>query len=624
MKRIILWVVAATLVCGLTVCTACSNDDNTDTAAPATDGKLVTLPQGVVSKGCTMLTTRIVNTVIGEQTTYEKKNVQVAFDGQDVYVSGLSASFPESFVKGTLTGNGTCRFKSGQYVGEDKTGEKYVVGITGDKTYQLADIECTYDAEMRILAIPVEGATCAVAESVSPSSAEVSNILRSVTVMPGSFKEPAVVTPPEGLATEQWYVTGENQDDNGLNYGMTVAFDGQEVYIQGFFKEQPLTWLHGRLENGIITIEKGQFLGYYDKWQEVSFHVDNDDGKMSDMKLTYDAEKGIMETEDCACMYDLDMKQAAYIIYHIYITRQRYILPDPMFPPASATVKAYRFESENIEPIVETPEGEEEAERDSIILDEVLFAFDGSDVYMKIYTVNAKGWAKGRFSADGTTITFPAHQYIGTLVTDRNHENYFLTGFVDKGTYYEDVDIVLDYDAEDGSIRSRQSICVCGSHRRVDPFADNMFGSAVFTLKKDVPATPTAPQIDINFNSLRNILALDLKISLFAEDGTDLMAEKLTYKIWYEKDGQPHEYFFQVANYEELTTDMAEVPFFFGTIHEFVMRGRHVEVHAPLSELIAWTKVGAQTIYRGGGEVHTSDIAWFETASYYEEIELAH
>ena len=53
MKRMIQWVVAATLVCGLTVFTACSKDDDSDTPA-ATQGKLVTLPQGVVSKGYTM------------------------------------------------------------------------------------------------------------------------------------------------------------------------------------------------------------------------------------------------------------------------------------------------------------------------------------------------------------------------------------------------------------------------------------------------------------------------------------------------------------------------------------------------------------------------------------------
>lgn len=244
MKRMSQWVL--TLLCGLTLFTSCKDSDN-PVAPPDTQGKLVTLPQGVASKGFTMQTARIVNTTDGEITVYEKKNVQVAFDGQDVYVSGFSSSFPESFVKGTLTGAGTCLFKSGQYVGEDKTGEKYVVGImdTGDKANQLTDFECTYDPEMRLMTIP-EDAKFAIAESDAPSHNQVSNIMKNVTVMPGSIKEPFVVKLPEGLATEQWYVTGSDDKDFSLNYGLTIGFDGQDVYIQGLFKQMPLSWVHGR------------------------------------------------------------------------------------------------------------------------------------------------------------------------------------------------------------------------------------------------------------------------------------------------------------------------------------------------------------------------------------------
>ncbi len=124
MKRMIQWVLPLVFV--LTVVTSCSEPDNNPVSLPESDSqnKLVTLPEGVVSKGYTMLTKRIVNTITGAIVMYEKKNVQVAFDGQDVYVTGFSTSFPGSFVKGTLTDDGTCQFKSGQYVGKDEAGEK--------------------------------------------------------------------------------------------------------------------------------------------------------------------------------------------------------------------------------------------------------------------------------------------------------------------------------------------------------------------------------------------------------------------------------------------------------------------------------------------------------------------
>ena len=75
--------------------------------------------------------------------------------------------------------------------------------------------------------------------------------MKNVTVMPGSFKEPSVVTPPEGLTTELWYVTGSDDKDNCLNYGMTIGFDGEDVYLQGLFKELPLTWVHGH--QGVVS-----------------------------------------------------------------------------------------------------------------------------------------------------------------------------------------------------------------------------------------------------------------------------------------------------------------------------------------------------------------------------------
>lgn len=616
MKRMIQWVLPLVFV--LTVVTSCSEPDNNPVSLPESDSqnKLVTLPEGVVSKGYTMLTKRIVNTITGAIVMYEKKNVQVAFDGQDVYVTGFSTSFPGSFVKGTLTDDGTCQFKSGQYVGKDEAGEKYVVGITGigDQTYQLTDIECSFDAEMRILTIPVEAATCAVAESVSPSHAEVSNILQSVTVMPGSFKEQPVLTLPEGLATEQWYITGATNDDSGLNYSVTVAIDGQNVYMQGLFKELPLTWLHGRLENGVITFEKGQFLGYYKNWQEVSFVVDNDDGTISDLKLTYDAEKGIMFTDDTACMYDQDRKNLAYAFYYIYITKKRYVVPEPTILPAGVPFKTYRFTYKDI-----NPDAEEEVKDDEVIIDEAQLAFDGSDVYLKLFTVDTEGWAKGTLSPDGKTITIPSFHYIGTWETAGAREDYYLTAFVENGTHYEPADIVLSYNAQDGSIRGSQQICISRSYRMVMLYAGSLFGDVVFTEKKEVASTPTAPEIELDFNKLRNFLIVSLNIPLVSDNGADLLTDKLSYKIWYEKDGQPHELVFRASEQANLDTDMVEFPYSFRTNEEFVRRGEHIEVHRPLSELLSWTKVGAQVIYRGGGEEHASAITWIDATSYYKE-----
>ena len=611
MKRKIQGLLA--LLCILTVFTSCAESDTPATPSGDTPGKLVTLPPGVVSKGFTLQTVRIVNTIDGERTAYEKKNVQVAFDGQDVYVSGLSTSCPESFVKGTLTGAGTCQFKSGQYVGADKTGEKYVVGVLGteNKAYQLTDFECSFDAEMHTLTIP-EGATFAIAEADAPNNTQVSNITKYVKVMPGSFPEPPFVTLPEGVTTQQWYLTGASGMDYCMNYGITIAFDGQDVYVQGLFQQMPLTWLHGRLEGNVITIEGKQFLGYYTKWQDMLFDVSGE-GSPHDLRLNYDAEKGIMETDDVSCMIDIDKNFLAEYVSQIYITKQRHIGPDPIFPPAGVTYEPYRFDCESI--IID----EGKVKIDGNEVNEAFIAIDGNDVYMRLFTSDANGWARGTLSSDGHTITFPALQYIGTWHGPNVNEDHYLTAFTDEGSHFAPADVVMNYNAGDGSISCNQMWGVSSSYRVVSCLAGNTFGKASFTKKKDVAATPEAPEVSIEYNVFRNFIIANLKISLIGVGDIDLLSDKLSYKLWYEKDGQPHELVFRASEQEELDTDIVEFPYRFHTPHEFVSGGGRMEIHKPLSEVLTWTKIGAQTIYRGGGEEHLSPITWFDATAFYKE-----
>ena len=619
MKRMIQWVVAATLVCGLTVFTACSKDDDSDTPA-ATQGKLVTLPQGVVSKGYTMQTVRIVNMTDREQTTYEKKNVQVAFDGQDVYVSGFSSSFPESFVKGTLTDAGTCLFESGQYVGEDKTGEKYIVGIldTGDKANQLTDFECTYDPEMRILTIP-EDAKFAIAESDAPSHTQVSNIMKNVTVMPGSFKEPSVVTPPEGLTTEQWYVTGSDDKDNCLNYGMTIGFDGEDVYLQGLFKELPLTWVHGHQEGGVITIEKGQFVGYYKDWQEAILVGYDEEVTIGDITLTYDADKRIMETEDLIGFFGIDTKRVEYGFSSGYITKERYVVPDPILLPSGVTASPYRFECEILD-----IDDDGYLIKAGDALEEVLIGFDGNDVYFKFPHVDANGWAKGTLSPDRRTITIPSLQYCGSW-QELNYprQDYYLTGFEDKGNMeYELTDIVFDYDAQQNIISSSKTMCINSSYRVLSYYGYCIFRNTKFTKKKEIAATPVAPEVELCYNYFESFVRLQLSIPLVADDGSDLLTDKLSYIVYYEKDGGQHEMVFRAADYQGLETDMVEIPFNIDVISGIARGGVNIMLDKTLDGLFTWTKVGAKVVYHGGGEEHASDITWFDAASFYRENEL--
>jgi thiol-disulfide isomerase/thioredoxin len=96
---------------------------------------------------------------------YEGSLVQVGFNGDDVYVQGIDHNLPETWVKGTVSGN-KVTFKSGQYVGADEVAgyHQYLMSATVTQewddwyeeyydVYTLADtdIEFTYDAETKTL-----------------------------------------------------------------------------------------------------------------------------------------------------------------------------------------------------------------------------------------------------------------------------------------------------------------------------------------------------------------------------------------------------------------------------------------------------------------------------------------
>lgn len=97
--------------------------------------------------------------------SFEGEIVQVGFSGDDVYVQGIDRNLPDTWVKGTISGNKVL-FKSGQYVGADEVAgnHQYLMSVNvteeydeyDDEYYEVftlsdADIEFEYDATTKTL-----------------------------------------------------------------------------------------------------------------------------------------------------------------------------------------------------------------------------------------------------------------------------------------------------------------------------------------------------------------------------------------------------------------------------------------------------------------------------------------
>ncbi len=130
--------------------------------------------------------------------------------------------------------------------------------------------------------------------------------------------------------------------------------------------------------------------------------------------------------------------------------------------------------------------------------------------------------------------------------------------------------------------------------------------------KAAVPATPSLVfQPSINGSTY----VTEMNIPLVDVDGDPLVSDKLSYILYYEKDGIVSELTFTKALYKKLTEDMTEIPYNFTDCYD--IDNYEIWMNQGEEELQTWTKLGLQSIYRGGGEENRSETAWFNMAAYW-------
>ena len=219
-------------------------------------------------------------------------NINVAFDGSDIYIQGLAHYYPDGWIKGTISGN-TAVFANSQLAGSDGFGIYYILG--SDDALTLSEsIVFSFDATQGIL----KAAVSYIFESPEPTASEDGIASYAFWVMPTFTKEqpkgPEPVVAPEGLKTEEWAVSAADNYGAPVSTYFQIGFDGNDVYLQGFTHYLPETWLKGTLsEDGkTITFEGNQYFGPYDDadgYTHYEFYLMRDG-----FVLTYDAEAGKM------------------------------------------------------------------------------------------------------------------------------------------------------------------------------------------------------------------------------------------------------------------------------------------------------------------------------------------
>lgn len=588
----------------------------------APEVELVTLPEGVEPVEYTLTAEGAAYGQSGWQALSVESTVQVAIDGNDVYLSGLAYFFPENYVKGTLDGD-KLTVPSGQFIGEDEYGKEYLIGFVAGETEDdpdvITDYVFNYDAATKTFTL-ADGYY--IGESESPTEEALYTYLTSATFTEGGIVLPDVVELPAGAEVETWYLSARNYDGNKVEQEMGVAFVGSDVYLQGMCSYLPEAWVKGTVDGATATFAAGQYYGQYAGQYNLFFGAYDQSGVLADVVFEYDAETGTFTTDDYILLNGKESAVSFYDYYsNVVITREQAEPLVAIEAPANLQTEEYSFVATELDyQEADEEAGTEAGYVDSDFANAVQIGFDGQDVYIKGLAPDyADGWAKGTLSDDGKTVTIPANQYLGTeeisfFGSVYTYDYFFTAADPETG---ELVDVVLNYDAENNVLTTDQHVFINSARNELLYY--NYFVNVVITKKNDVAAVPANPTVTgFSYNVNYGYGPVRFDIPTVGTEGEELLTSKLSYQLLIEKDGVVEPLTLTPALYVYLTEDMTEIPYTFTDNYDIY--NDIVYLNQPLEELQTWTKIGVQSIYRGGDAENKSEIGWFDLVDYWASV----
>ncbi|MBQ8968993.1 MAG: hypothetical protein IJ064_04570 [Bacteroidaceae bacterium] len=276
--------------------------------------ELVTLPDGLQTEDYAQVMLGYVSGESNWESKTVNQTVQVAIDGADVYIQGLSYWVPGAWVKGVLKDNQVQVPTT--YMGEDDYGyENYLIPYTTDGNGGFAEtpyMVLDFDAETRVISLN-ENYFFAESDDATASQGWY-DYWESLTLTPGAVVQPEVVEVPEGLETVQYNLEAydltfeDGEDENAeqtpvytpVTRVTRVGFDGTDVYVQGLCSYLPDAWLKGTLSDGKIVLPSGQYYGTYESYfGDFDFYfLGYGENGVEDVRLTVSEDGAVLTAEN--------------------------------------------------------------------------------------------------------------------------------------------------------------------------------------------------------------------------------------------------------------------------------------------------------------------------------------
>lgn len=301
---------------------------------------------------------------------------------------------------------------------------------------------------------------------------------------------------PVGVTPEEWFGRGDfwtysggwtSEDIEKSEYKYQVAFDGNDVYIQGIDVYNPESWIKGTMTGTTVDFISGQFTGKQtnSSGEESIFYVVGSESVspfgIKDFAFTYDAENGTLTTVagvDPTIAPDPESGNL-YAYYTGLILFKNKPEPDTVVtPPAGLQTEDYLFEGNEI-----TLTGTGDIDTSSPVSNTVKVGFDGNDVYVQgiSYYYQPDAWVKG--VRDGDKVTFATGQLLGDFTITYSGTNYDYTSYFlgANSSTLALQDVVMNFDEATSTMTGNDWIVISTKKNSISYF--HIFGD--FVIKKD-------------------------------------------------------------------------------------------------------------------------------------------
>ena len=312
--------------------------------APRVNAEVVTPPADLSPENYRL------NGYLFDGSTWEQVStpVKVGMDGDDVYIQGFSVLLPDAWIKGTLNPDDMTVTFPMQYYGTFNGYNDYFFPVTPvGEGYAPIDAVFNYNPQVGTFALS-QDVVCYIVENSSDSElAWFYQLDSQLTIVP----EGDVVEVPDGLELHDYALTGtymgyENDwfEGDPLANNAKVAFDGDDIYVQGLCIYLPLAWVKGHREGDAYVFDNGQYFGTFlyqgDVYPLYYMGCEPYSNDPATLTMTLDESTGTLTAQK---WYAISASDEAVLWYDLHSNVKLSPIEDVAATPATPTFGYYEY-----------------------------------------------------------------------------------------------------------------------------------------------------------------------------------------------------------------------------------------------------------------------------------------